>query len=204
MKKIFQILENSQSNFSLSGQGFCGTSGPSMGLLTGDSNLITSKDFIGKVFNIGRISVTVQDMIAEGGFALVFLTKSHQNGIKYALKRLFVNSEHDLNICKTEINIASLVAGHKNCVCLIDSCINYVGEGVHEVLMLMNYCKGSVLQSMNEKLKDNSSSYSSSGIGCFSELEVLKIFCDICEAVAKLHHNNPSIIHRDLKVSCLS
>lgn len=34
----------------------------------------------------------------------------------------------------------------------------------------------------------------------FSEPEVLRIFCDICEAVARLHHNQPPIIHRDLKV----
>ena len=200
MKKLFQRLENSQSNLSPIGQGYCGTSASSSGLLTGDSNLNT-KDFIGKIFHIGKITVTIQEMIAEGGFALVFLAKSHQNGIKYALKRFFVNNEHDLNICKTEINIASLVAGHKNCVCLIDSCINYVGEGVYEVLMLMNYCKGSVLQSMNERLKDSSLNFNTSGNGCFTEPEVLKIFCDICEAVAKLHHNIPPIIHRDLKVS---
>lgn len=49
---------------------------------------------------------------------------------------------------------------------------------------------GHVLQMMNDRL--------SSG---FSEGEVLKIFCDVCEAVARLHHNQPPIIHRDLKVT---
>ena len=39
------------------------------------------------------------------------------------------------------------------------------------------------------------------GVG-FSEREVLAIFCDVCEAVAVLHHHQPNpIIHRDLKVS---
>ena len=33
-----------------------------------------------------------------------------------------------------------------------------------------------------------------------NEVEVLKIFCDVCDAVSKLHHVNPPIIHRDLKV----
>ena len=34
----------------------------------------------------------------------------------------------------------------------------------------------------------------------FSEKDVLKIFCDTCEAVARLHHCQTPIIHRDLKV----
>lgn len=37
------------------------------------------------------------------------------------------------------------------------------------------------------------------GVG-FSENEVLHIFCDICEAVSRLHHCQTPIIHRDLKV----
>lgn len=42
---------------------------------------------------------------------------------------------------------------------------------------------------MNEKINSG-----------FSEKEVLKIFCDVCEAVARLHHCQTPIIHRDLKV----
>ena len=34
----------------------------------------------------------------------------------------------------------------------------------------------------------------------FSEAEVMKIFTDICQAVARLHHRTKPIIHRDLKV----
>lgn len=40
----------------------------------------------------------------SGGFAVVFLVKSAKE--KYALKRLFVNNEYDLNIAKREIQIA--------------------------------------------------------------------------------------------------
>lgn len=205
MKRFFQKLDNSQSsNRDTNGSTNVSSSWnvPPPPVSTSDTNS-SVKDFIGKVFNVGRTNVTVLDVIAEGGFAIVFLVKS-QNGTRYALKRLFVNDEYDLNICKAEISIASMVSCHKNCVSLIESAINYVGEGVHEVLMLMSYCRGSVLQSMNEKLKDtanlSSSSSTSPSSGCFSEAQVLKIFCDICEAVAKLHYNEPPIIHRDLKV----
>jgi AP2-associated kinase len=34
----------------------------------------------------------------------------------------------------------------------------------------------------------------------FTENEVLQIFCDTCEAVARLHQCKTPIIHRDLKV----
>lgn len=71
----------------------------------------------------------------------MFLVRGH-NGVRYALKRMFVNNEYDLSICKREIQIASNLGSHKNIVGLVESSINYAGEGVHEVLMLMNYCKG--------------------------------------------------------------
>ena len=51
---------------------------------------------------------------------------------------------------------------------------------------------------MNEKVKDSSATNYGSFSGCFEEGKVLKIFCDVCEAVAKLHAN--SVIHRDLKI----
>lgn len=40
-----------------------------------------------------------------GGFAVVFLVKA-ANGNRYALKRMFVNNDHDLAVCKKEIHIA--------------------------------------------------------------------------------------------------
>ena len=36
---------------------------------------------------------------------MVFLVKA-ANGNRYALKRLFVNNQHDLSVCKKEIHIA--------------------------------------------------------------------------------------------------
>ncbi|XP_065294030.1 AP2-associated protein kinase 1 isoform X3 [Dermacentor albipictus] len=147
-----------------------------------------ANNFVGKVFTVGRHTVAVEDVIAEGGFAIVFLVKG-SNNVRYALKRMFVNEEHGLNVCKREIQIASNLSGHKNIIGFVDSVINHVGGGVYEVLMLMHYYKGHVLQLMNEKLHTG-----------FSEQEVLKIFCDICEAVSRLHHCQTPIVHRDLKV----
>ena len=46
----------------------------------------------------------VQDVVAEGGFAIVFLVKSNA-GARLALKRMCVNNEKDLSVCKREISI---------------------------------------------------------------------------------------------------
>ncbi|XP_067624618.1 AP2-associated protein kinase 1-like isoform X4 [Eurosta solidaginis] len=155
-------------------------------------NHSTSKEtnsFVGKVFTVGRVSVTVEDVLAEGGFAMVFLAKTNTGNTKYALKRMYVNNEHDLNVAKREIQIASNLSGHKNIIGYVDSSITHTGNGVCEVLLLMPYCKQHMLAMMNARLQ----------VG-FNEQEVLNIFCDISEAVSRLHFCQTPIIHRDLKV----
>lgn len=100
--------------------------------------------FIGRVFAIGRYQVTVEETIAEGGFAIVFLVRTHQ-GVRCALKRMYVNNEHDLQICNLEIQIMRDLVGNRNIVGFLDSCITTVGAGdVWEVLILMDFCRGNV------------------------------------------------------------
>ncbi|XP_060737459.1 AP2-associated protein kinase 1-like isoform X3 [Tachysurus vachellii] len=146
--------------------------------------------FIGRVFTIGRYQVTVDETVAEGGFAIVFLVHTHQ-GVRCALKRMYVNNEHDLQVCKREIQIMRDLVGNKNIVGYLDSSITAVGSGdVWEVLILMDFCRGGqVVNLMNQRLQTG-----------FSESEVLQIFCDTCEAVARLHQRKIPIVHRDLKV----
>ncbi|CAH2274730.1 AP2-associated kinase 1 isoform X8 [Pelobates cultripes] len=175
MKKFFD------SRRELGGAGSGVGGGSSSGLGTG---------YIGRVFNIGRHQVTVDEVLAEGGFALVFLVRT-SNGMRRALKRMYVNNEQDLQVCKREIQIMRDLSGHKNIVGYIDSSINSVSSGdVWEVLILMDFCRGGqVVNLMNQRLQTG-----------FTENEVLQIFCDTCEAVARLHQCKTPIIHRDLKV----
>ncbi|XP_062308041.1 BMP-2-inducible protein kinase [Osmerus eperlanus] len=146
-------------------------------------------NYFGKVFAVGRYQVTVEELIAEGGFSVVFLARTHA-GVRCALKRMYVNNVPDLNIYRREVTIMKELSGHKNIVGYLDSSINAVSDSVWEVLILMEYCKaGQVVKQMNERL----------GVG-FSEPEVLTIFCDTCEAVARLHQCKTPVLHRDLKV----
>ncbi|XP_060003946.1 BMP-2-inducible protein kinase isoform X2 [Lagenorhynchus albirostris] len=142
-----------------------------------------------RVFAVGRYQVTLEESLAEGGFSTVFLVRTH-GGLRYALKRMYVNNATDLNICKREITIMKELSGHKNIVGYLDCTVNSVSDYVWEVLILMEYCRaGQVVNQMNKKLQTG-----------FTEPEVLQIFCDTCEAVARLHQCKTPIIHRDLKV----
>ncbi|KAM7416143.1 hypothetical protein PAMA_018287 [Pampus argenteus] len=166
------------------------SSGPGSGAGGGGAGSGGGGSFIGRVFTIGRYQVTVEEIVAEGGFAIVFLVRTHQ-GLRCALKRMYVNNEHDLQVCKLEIQIMRDLVGHKNIVGFLDSSITAVGAGdVWEVLILMDFCRGGqVVNLMNQRLQTG-----------FTEAEVLQIFCDTCEAVARLHQCKTPIIHRDLKV----
>ncbi|KFZ63990.1 BMP-2-inducible protein kinase, partial [Podiceps cristatus] len=125
----------------------------------------------------------------SGGFSTVFLVRTH-GGIRCALKRMYVNNVPDLNICKREITIMKELSGHKNIVSYLDCAVNSISDNVWEVLILMEYCRaGQVVNQMNQRLQTG-----------FTEPEVMRIFCDTCEAVARLHQCKTPIVHRDLKV----
>lgn len=53
----------------------------------------------------------------------------------------------------------------------------------------MVYCKNNVLLMINQRLNSG-----------FTEIEVLKILCDVVEAVSRLHYCQTPIIHRDIKI----
>nr|XP_029493649.1 AP2-associated protein kinase 1-like isoform X6 [Oncorhynchus nerka] len=177
MKKFFDSRRELASSGPGSGAGGIGSSS-------------SGGSFIGRVFTIGRYQVTVDETVAEGGFAIVFLVRTNQ-GVRCALKRMYVNNEHDLQVCELEIQIMRDLVGHRNIVGFLDSSITAVGAGdVWEVLILMDFCRGGqVVNLMNQRLQTG-----------FTEPEVLQIFCDTCEAVARLHQCKTPIIHRDLKV----
>uniref|UniRef100_A0A672Z823 non-specific serine/threonine protein kinase n=1 Tax=Sphaeramia orbicularis TaxID=375764 RepID=A0A672Z823_9TELE len=166
------------------------SSGPGSGGGGGSGSSHAGGNFIGRAFTVGRYQVTVEEIIAEGGFAIVFLVKTNQ-GVRCALKRMYVNNEHDLHVCKCEIQIMKDLVGHKNIVGYLDSSVTAMGSrDVWEVFILMDYCKGGqVVNLMNQRLQTG-----------FTEAEVLQIFCDTCDAVSCLHHCKTPIIHRDLKV----
>ena len=57
----------------------------------------------GGPWTVGRKTVHFEEVIAEGGFGVVFLVKHKDSGRRYALKRMYVNNDKDLAVCKREI-----------------------------------------------------------------------------------------------------
>lgn len=57
-----------------------------------------------KKITLNFLSIDSNEKSISGGFAIVFLVKGN-NGVRYALKRMYVNNEQDLLVCKREIQI---------------------------------------------------------------------------------------------------
>lgn len=81
--------------------------------------------------------------------------------------------------------------GHKNIVAYVDHQLAVNKQGVHDYMLLTVYYPTNVLQLMNSRLLANR---------WLTSHEVLDVFCDVVEAVARLHHSKTPVIHRDLKV----
>jgi AP2-associated kinase len=109
-----------------------------------------------------------------------------------ALKRVAVNNEQDLYLCRQEIAIMKALSDSNYSVTYMGSQINRLSKDVYEVLILMQLYGG---QSGIQLLRQ----YHSQGKILPEEL-ILKIFTSICQAVARLHHRTKPIIHRDLKI----
>lgn len=144
--------------------------------------------FVGKHYGVGDLTLVVEDVIAEGGFSFVFLVRDTTKNRVFALKRMLVNSQVDLENCKQEILIMKSFHRHPAMVSFKGHHTKHIGNGIYEVLLLMQHCpNGTVVDLMNQHL--------SSG---FTESLIRQIFTGIVDAVALLHENGYS--HRDLKV----
>eukprot|EP00045_Choanoeca_perplexa_P004545 m.39035 g.39035 ORF g.39035 m.39035 type:complete len:571 (-) comp12632_c0_seq1:70-1782(-) len=157
-------------------------------LFKGGGSVSSSTADVGQTITIDDYTVTVSNMIAEGGFGCVYLTEDEQ-GNKYALKKVRVLDQETLDVTTQEIEYLNKFPKHHNIVALYASDVRPSGKHM-EVLMLLELCPGGhVVDIMNRRLTRP-----------FDEKEVLKIFSDVCLAVTALHQHEPPIIHRDLKL----
>uniref|UniRef100_A0A0N5A9W4 non-specific serine/threonine protein kinase n=1 Tax=Syphacia muris TaxID=451379 RepID=A0A0N5A9W4_9BILA len=154
------------------------------------SGNIDLKDSRGTVVKLQNYTVVIEKKLAEGGFAIIYLVNDKSNH-QFALKRQFINDDRQLEACKRECCIIKCLQGHQNIIRYVDHLISRNKFGIYEYSLLTVYYKSSVLQLMNERLMSRRS---------LSPVEILSIFCDICEAVARLHHSQTPVIHRDLKI----
>ncbi|KAM7534377.1 hypothetical protein Aperf_G00000118380 [Anoplocephala perfoliata] len=191
MRKILALLSHGDAEFVDASHGFTATDNSLGGGVSGSGG-ISSGLLPGKQVSIDNLRLTVDAIIAEGGFGIVYRVHS-PDGKQLALKRTLVNNAADLGNMKREITIVSSLM-HKNIINYVASKVIEMEPEIYEIMLLTTFYPGSVSQVLAERQHK--------GLR-FLEVEVLRILADVCEAVSRLHHCETPIIHRDLKIENL-
>ncbi|XP_071954389.1 cyclin-G-associated kinase-like isoform X1 [Antedon mediterranea] len=152
-------------------------------------------DFVGQTVELGDTKLRVKRVIAEGGFAFVFVAQDIATGKDYALKRLLANDEDKSKAILHEITVLKKLSGHPNIVQFMQAAAINKEEsdtGKAEYLLLMELCTGGeVVKALNDRI---------SALSCE---QVLRVFYQTCRSVQHMHKQKPPIVHRDLKVENL-
>lgn len=165
------------------------------GIISGGGQGGAENDFVGQTVELGNQKLRVKKVIAEGGFAFVYVAQDTTSGKDFALKRLLANDEEKNKAVLEEIRFMKKLTGHSNIVQFIAAASvgkEESGHGQAEYLLLMELCSGGQLVDIINNRR-----------GPLPCDQVLLSFYQTCRAVQHMHRQNPPIIHRDLKVENL-
>ncbi|XP_066298486.1 cyclin-G-associated kinase-like isoform X2 [Branchiostoma lanceolatum] len=152
-------------------------------------------DFVGQLVELGEIKLRVKSVIAEGGFAVVYVAEDLAKKKEYALKRLLASDEDASKSIIQEICFIKKLSGHPNIIQFLSAASISKEESDHgqaEFLLLTELCTGGQLVDMLNRHQ-----------GSLPCDQVLQVFYQTCRAVQHMHRQKPPIIHRDLKVENL-
>ncbi|XP_071444981.1 cyclin-G-associated kinase isoform X2 [Hetaerina americana] len=152
-------------------------------------------ELVGQTVEIGSAKLRVKKVIAEGGFAFVFVAQEITTGKEYALKRLMAADEETNKNIIQEISILKKLSGNPNVIQFIAaSQIDKTksSHGMTEYLVLTELCVGG---SLVDVLRVRN--------GPLTPEEVCRVFWQVCKSVQHMHNQTPPIIHRDLKIENL-
>ncbi|XP_012944616.1 cyclin-G-associated kinase [Aplysia californica] len=152
-------------------------------------------DFVGQIVELGSQKLRVKRLIAEGGFAFVFVAQDVSSGKEYALKRLLANDEEKEKAVLEEIKYLKKLSGHPSIIQFISAAAiskEQSDHGQSEYLLLTELCPGGQL--VDELTRRGRP---------LPFDQVLRVFYYSCRAVQHMHKQKPPIIHRDLKAENL-
>ncbi|XP_066992198.2 cyclin-G-associated kinase [Anabrus simplex] len=166
-----------------------------MGYFSNSNSSGHGNELVGQTVEIGNMKLRVKKVIAEGGFAFVFVAQDPTTGKEYALKRLMAADEEANKNIMQELTILKRLSGHPNIIQFMAAA--YIdktksGHGMGEYLLLTELCMGGslvdVLTARTAPLPPD---------------VVCRIFWQTCRAVQHMHSQQPPVIHRDLKIENL-
>uniref|UniRef100_A0A182JVP8 Cyclin-G-associated kinase n=1 Tax=Anopheles christyi TaxID=43041 RepID=A0A182JVP8_9DIPT len=148
-------------------------------------------DFVGQTVEVANVKLRIKRVIAEGGFAYVYVAQDVQSNTEYALKRLLGTDKEECNNIIREINFHKQVSGHPNVVkfiaaTFIDRTQTTNSQRRAEYLLVSELCKGGSLYDCLEQ--------------DLAPETVLRVFYQATKAVAHLHSQPKPINHRDIKI----
>uniref|UniRef100_A0AAG5CTP3 Cyclin-G-associated kinase n=1 Tax=Anopheles atroparvus TaxID=41427 RepID=A0AAG5CTP3_ANOAO len=148
-------------------------------------------DFVGQTVEVSNVKLRIKRVIAEGGFAYVYVAQDVQSNTEYALKRLLGTDKEECNNIIREINTHKQVSGHPNVVkfvaaTFIDRTQSSNSQRRAEYLLVSELCKGGSLYDCLEQ--------------DLAPETVLRVFYQATKAVAHLHSQPKPINHRDIKI----
>ncbi|WFD21545.1 non-specific serine/threonine protein kinase [Malassezia equina] len=149
---------------------------------------------------IGAYLATVQRFLSQGGFACVYLVQTETpvrlpgrpgpGETQLVLKHMCVWDKEALSTVRAEVDHHRALQGHEAIVHFVEASAATLAGGGWEIFILMEYCcGGGLIDFLNSRLQHR-----------LSEIEVLRIFRDVCEGVQVMHHHDPVLVHRDLKI----
>ncbi|XP_033164964.1 cyclin-G-associated kinase [Drosophila mauritiana] len=147
-------------------------------------------DFVGQVVEVAGHRLRIKCVIAEGGYAFVYVAQDVQTGTEYALKRLIGADMQASTAIINEISIHKQLSGHENIVAFVGS--SYTAPSAQlgaQYLLLTELCKGG---SLVDCFRTNNAPINPT---C-----VLRTFYQMARAVASMHSQSPPIAHRDIKI----
>jgi len=169
-------------------------------------NYIMSLLYITKVIKFDKTGISVinnsnsnnNNILGEGAFSIVYKASSTTNSIKYALKKVLIQSSDNEYVVKTEIDAFSRFK-HPNILQLIDYNINNKEGGIRIAYLLFPLIRlGSLRNITNNRIEsgNNTTWHKMKRINLY---DTLVDFAAICSAFNVLHASNPSYVHQDIK-----
>ncbi|XP_068220861.1 cyclin-G-associated kinase isoform X2 [Palaemon carinicauda] len=162
----------------------------------GANGTTTDNNFVGQEVEVNGIKLKIKRVIAEGGFAFVYVAQDVSNGRTYALKRLLGTDQAACDAIRQEITISKQLSGHPYIVDFIAASVidkTKSQENRHEFLLLSELCTGGSLVDALRLLDGK----------LLPVDQVCSIMYQTTKAVQHMQAQTPPITHRDLKVENL-